>query len=463
MQSEESRLHLLLSALEVREIKSFLLFLQWQVAINERHKGSLSLMNKIVSQYLEQKTIVDIANKIPAKERGYITGDLSAYLQTFLVFKHAYNSDAVYRHLLSKEFLRRGLTKPFNTLYKETQRKKQDTLQHENGNHYLYELEKRFAEIQVQSNGKAIPGFKNISLLLDTHFVLHKLKLFCEAANYSNILSAEFDLLFRKEIIAIVESGYFNDVKPVMVYYHVLMTLTKPQEEKHFSELQKLVAEAGNNFDSLELMELYHYLKNYCTRKINTGNLLYRKKLLKIYKGMLAEKNLFRKQWLSQWDYKNAVTVSLREKEYSWTKDFIENYNGHLVATERKNAYRFNMAAFHFAKGEYKEAKRMLQFVDLNNVFYRLDARLMMLKIYFELDDMDGLHFQIASFNKFLYRNNQLSDYQKSIYSNLLKAVNKLTQAFNNRAQLKKLVTEFNDAKDIADVQWLKEKANELI
>lgn len=463
MQPEESRLHLLLSSLEVREIKSFLLFLQWQTAINERHKHWLPVMNKITTQYLHKKSISDIVNKIPAKERGYITGDLSAYLQTFLVFKHAYGNDTVYRHLLSKEFLKRSLIKPFNTLYKETQRKKNETLQHESGNHYLYELEKKFFELQVQSNGKTIPDFKNISLLLDTHFVLHKLKLFCETANYSNIMSAEFDLLFSKEIITTVEAGYFKNMKPVMVYYYVFMTLTKPQEEEHFDKLQKLIASARNEFESIELMELYHYLKNYCTRKINAGNLLYRKKLLVIYKEMLAEKNLFRKQWLSQWDYKNAVTVSLREKEYLWAKKFIEKYNGYLTAAERKNAYRFNMAAFHFIKREFKEAKRMLQFVDLNNVFYRLDARLMMLKIYFELDDMDGLHFQMAAFKKFLYRNNQLSAYQKSIYSNLLKALSKLTRAFNDRTMLKKLAAEFKNAKDIADVQWISEKAEELL
>lgn len=464
MNAEESKLKMLLSAMEVRELKSFLQFLKWQVSINERHKNCLPVMTAIIKLHLHKKPINSVTEKIPAKERGYITGDLSAYVQTFLTFKHVYSNDAVYRHLLSKELFKRGLNKPFNTLYKEVQRKKTDTLMHESGYHYLYEFEKKFYESLVLSGGsKTTPDFKNIARLLDIHYVLHKLKLFCEAANYSNIMSAEFDLLLKEEIIQLIEAGHFKNVTPVMIYYHVLLTLTKPEVEKHFDELQKLVSSCGNEFDSQELLELYHYLKNYCTRKINTGNLSYRKKLLTIYEEMLAEKKLFRKQWLSQWDYKNAVTISLREKEFAWTKKFIEKYNSYLIAAERKNAYRFNLAAFHFAKGEYREAKRALQFVDLSNVFYRLDGRLMMLKIYFELDDMDGLYFQISSFRKFLYRNRQVSDYQKSIYSNLLKAISRLTAAFNNHAQLKSLATEFKTAKDVADVQWLVNKTEELI
>ncbi len=465
MTEQDSRLNTLLSSLEVRELKSFTHFLCWQTQINARHKNDLPLMQAIFESYITSSAKSNKQlNKLSAKKRSYLVGDLSLYLQTFLVFKHAYNNDAVYRHLLSAEMFKRNLSKPFNTLYKEVHRKKNVTTAHTNGYQYLYELEKFFYELQLKnSEQNTIPDFKSISNYFDTHFVLHKLKLFCEMANYSNIMSAQFVPAFYSEVIAVVESGIYNHVQPVMVYYYVLMTLTKPDDEKHFSNLKKIVFNSESEFDSIELMDFYHYLKNYCTRKINSGELVYRKTLLDIYKQMLIAKSLFRKQWLSQWDYKNAVTISLHEGEQAWAKSFIEKYNGHLIAAERKNAFRYNMAALHFAKKEFKEARRLLQFVNMDDIFYRLDARLMMLKIYFELDDRDGLYYQMSSFKKFIYRNRHMSAFQKTIYSNFIKTVGKLQQAFNSKALLKKLNTELSTAKDIADIQWLKTKTAELI
>ena len=87
----------------------------------------------------------------------------------------------------------------------------------------------------------------------------------------------------------------------------------------------------------------------------------------------------------------------------------------------------------------------------------------MMLKIYFEMDDQSALDYHITAFRKFLHRNKLVSDYQRTIYRNLLNFVVRLVGAFNDKALLKKLSTELKDAKDIADLQWLRTKVEELM
>ncbi len=464
----KTKLDELLCSLEQRELKSFSSFLEWQVKVNARHERSLPAMKKIVASFIETKTgqnkSVSVLRGYNKKEQSYLTGDLSTYLQTFLVYRHAYNNDAIYNNLLLKELAKRNTAKPFHTLYKETKTRQENITADANGYYYLYEAEKKHYELSLVTEERStIPDFKSISNYLDSHYILHKLKLFCEIANYRNVMSSHFEPLLYNEIISEVGSGKFKPVKQIMIYYYVLMTLTKPDDDNHFINLRETVMKSSADFDSDELMDFYHYLKNYCARKINAGVLAYRKTLIGIYKEMMSVKNLFRKQWLSQWDYKNAVTVSLRENEFIWAKSFIEKYVSYLAAPERKNAYRYNLAAWNFAKGNFKEARKLLQFVNMNDVFYRLDARLMMFKIYFELDDHHALYFQISSFKKFLQRNRQISDYQKSIYINFLKKAGELQKAFNSKAMLKKLQIELKHAKDVADVQWLREKVDELL
>lgn len=464
--NQETRLDSLFSILDQRELKSFSGFLDWQVSVNVRHKKQLPLMKKIVSSFIHQRADEKsgLFSSVSDKEKRYIMGDLSVYLQTFLVYRNAFNNNALYRNLLFKELAKRNALKPLNTLYKEQHTKREEIIREPAGHHYLYEAEKIFSEISLLHSGrKQTPAFNSISRYLDAHYILQKLKLFCEMANYSNVMAADMESLFFHEIIKEVKGGKFSDSKHITIYYYVLMTLINHEDERFFKKLKELVYNSENYFDALELMDFYHYLKNYCVKKINSGDLSYRPVLLDIYKTMMSAQNLFRKQWLSQWDYKNAVTIALREQEYNWAKSFIEKNNSFLIAVERKNAYRYNMAALNFAQKNFREARKLLQFVKTDDVFYRLDARLMMMKIYFELEDIDGLYYHISAFKKFLFRNKQISDYQKNIYTNLIKMVSRLTNALNNKSQLKKLNADLKTAKNVADIQWLKEKVEELI
>jgi tetratricopeptide (TPR) repeat protein len=207
---------------------------------------------------------------------------------------------------------------------------------------------------------------------------------------------------------------------------------------------------------------MYHYVLNYSIKMINQGDRVHRKVLLDNYKQMMAQQILIQDGQISQWHYKNVVTISLRQEESAFASTFIHSYRKFLSADVRENAFQYNAAYLQFAKGQYKDAISGLQKVDLDDVYYRLDARSILLKSYYELNDIDALFYQASSFRMFIRRNKSISAYQKAVYLNLIKITLALVRAGSNRTQLKRVKERVERDSRIADLQWVESKLEEL-
>src|SRR5690606_12553717 len=125
-------------------------------------------------------------------------------------------------------------------------------------------------------------------------------------------------------------------------------------------------------------------------------------------------------------NYKNIVTLGIRLKEFDWTDRFIEKYKETLAPQFRQNAYTYNLASYYVGKKEYKSALKLLQKVEFVDVFYHLDAKAMMLRMYYELDDTEALESLMQTFKAYLNRNKLISNYQNEVYLNLIKYTQKV-------------------------------------
>jgi hypothetical protein len=211
-------------------------------------------------------------------------------------------------------------------------------------------------------------------------------------------------------------------------------------------------------FSSGEVFDMFQYLMNYCIRKINLGNTGYVNTLFEIYQLVLERKIIYKDRYLSQWDFKNIVVIGLRAAKNEWVMNFIEKYKNDLPENEKENAYTYNLAYYHFGSGNYREAISMLQKVAFTDLYYQLDTRAILLKCYYELDDEEALLYHLAAFRIFLSRNKLVSDYQRTLYRNLIRYTTKLTRFINNKKQLKNLLKDIEQEKQVADIGWLKAK-----
>lgn len=391
------------------------------------------------------------------KQMRYCISNLNKHLENFLTIQKLEKDPTLSNQLIATVYAERDCEKSFLMLNHEMD--EQPALADA-----TTALEKyRHAELYLnytgkKLTGKATPDYTDTLFYLDSFYLIKKLQLSCELTNLANILQKHYKIQLNEEMKLMAQSEPFSKVPAIQIYSHILNFLMNAADEESFLKSIELVKEHAHLLKPGEVAELYQYVKNYCVRKINQGNRDYLRRLLDIYKTMLSNKPLMKHDYLSQWEFKNIVSISLRLNEKKWCEEFIARYINYLKPEEQSNALAYNLAYSYFIDNDYKKAIRKLQEVELKDVFYQLDARVILLKCYFELDDYDSFFYQVSSFRLFLLRNKSVSEYQKNINRNLISFLAAIMRAGTSKAKLRKIKAEIEAEKNVADLNWLMNK-----
>jgi hypothetical protein len=315
----------------------------------------------------------------------------------------------------------------------------------------------------------------------DFYYLATKLKMTCEIINRQNIFSSKYEISLLEEVLEYINQHIdtFSDMPAIFIYYKIILTLLKPEEESNFFDLRNLLDNATKLFSSVELKDMYNYAQNYCIKKINSGKFIYVSELFGLYKKQLDGGIIFEDNLLSQWDYKNIVAIALRLHEFDWTENFILRYKNYIHHDYMDVAYTHSMANLYYEKKDYTKALKMLN--NFNNAikdisdpgfddtFYNLDSRSLLLKIYYELNDDEPLRAIIDSFKLYIKRNKKISERQMYTYINLIKYTKKLSDLrikLELKPQTDKTISELkhkiNSEKNIANLTWLQSQVEKL-
>lgn len=396
--------------------------------------------------------------KYEDKKLRYAMTDLYRMATNYLKIKSLNNKPELSEVLLQEELARRGADKPYLACYHKDEKESLrdagiDPLYY----HYRHLEEYIYLNDYLPRKQREEHNhLESTTRYLDIYYLSRKLQLLCAIINERNVRAVEYSVFLKDELLEQLKNGAFGDVMLIKCYYLILMTLLNPDDESAFFNLQKLLSNRGHEFKFPELRDMYQYLMNYCIKKINQGNTGYVYTLFEVYKTVLAGKIIFTDGVLSQWDYKNIVVIGIRSGEHEWVEHFIENYKGSLRAGEQENAFIYNMAYLQFSRGAYRKTLSLLRQVEFTDVYYQLDMRAIILKCYFEMDDIETLFYHAAAFRIFISRSKLISDYQRTIYRNLIRFTTAVVKAKGNRRRLELLMEEVNAVRQIADINWLK-------
>jgi len=170
---------------------------------------------------------------------------------------------------ISKEFLRTG-AKLENVL----------DVSYKNQEYYLH-LMRYEDEMDHYFFSKQYLGFSKFlqtkSDSLDFYYLASKLKLACEMINRQNVYAGQYHISLQEEVIEYIRGhlSQFENVPAVNIYYLILLTLIKPDDEQHFFELKEILEKVSGFFTNEELKEMYGYAQNYSIKKINSGHYNY--------------------------------------------------------------------------------------------------------------------------------------------------------------------------------------------
>ncbi|GIV32985.1 MAG: hypothetical protein KatS3mg031_0520 [Chitinophagales bacterium] len=312
------------------------------------------------------------------------------------------------------------------------------------------------------------------TLSLDLFYLSAKLKSCCEMINRQNIIRENYDIRMLDEIKSYISHNLslFEKYPLIRIYYQILLTLQESEREEHYFRLVELLEHYSKQIDHDDLRQMYDYAQNYCIKKINSGHTAYLQEIFKLYKTLLAKKLLFDANGnISQWDYKNIVTAGTRIGAYTWCEEFVHAYREKLPAADRDNAYAFNLATLYYSQKKFDKALRLLQTVKFTDVYYELSARSLLLKTFYESDEMETLYALFDSFKIYLKRNKLVSKYQFTVHMNLIRMTRRLarikamlpyTRKETVSRELEKLKKKIKDTPEITNLNWLLEMVADL-
>lgn len=389
----------------------------------------------------------------------YVMTDLARTIERFLVKIRLEQQPLLRDRLLLEALGERKLENLFAKTFKQVQRRAESQpLRDANFLYNQFALQELAVHFERQYANRG--GEDRIPQLLDQlqhHSLLLRLKYLCEALNRQQVLSSQADKGRLQEVLE--ELAGLQDLPAVILVYEcILQTLRFPSEEGHYQDLRRHLRSSGGLFTRLELGQLYAFALNYCIRKLNKGESEYLRELFTLYAELMEQELLHEEGLLPVQHYKNTVTVGVRLKEYTWTQDFIHQFRKDLPPGERENAFTYNMAVLEYARGNYGMAKRLLQKVAFTDVFYNLDSKAILLKCYYELEENEPLLSLLDALRNYLSRNRKISPAQRALYKNLIPLLRRLLKVRDGEMEAGELLLQLNQAREVADLAWLKEK-----
>ncbi len=395
----------------------------------------------------------------------YLNSDLVMRLEEF-VTQRGYSADERKREVvLTYELGKRGAIKSWQGHYGQFQSYLAEERVRD-ADFYGHAWEMEYAHLSLMSAGKVSQqdgAIARASEYLDRFYLLRKLQLCCEIFNVQNVFAREHEVFLLDEILSHLHNRKYEDVPVITIYFRILMTLRESDNEEHYRVLRQLLIQHETEVTQVELRDMYQYVLNYCIKKINLGNISWQRELFDIYKTTLENRVLLTQGYLSHRDFKNIITISLRLRELSWAEKAIPLYSKELQSAQRENAKLYNTANLLFHKQDFSGALRLLQQVDFSDVFYDLDARSIVLKTWFELDEEDSFEYHAIAFRRFLKRNKSVSEYQRTIYENLIHYTSQLMKAGTKKKKILELKQEVQSVMNIADLRWLLSKIEERV
>lgn len=278
----------------------------------------------------------------------------------------------------------------------------------------------------------------------------------CAALDQPGLIASQ-EISWLAETVRAVEAGRFAEIPSVQVYYHCYK-LMHAGSEVNFEALKNLLAGQPDLLPAQELRDVYLIAINFCIKKLNTGARNFIREALDLYRLGLERQVIQDGGVLSKATYQNILLLALASEEWDWARNFLETYRHALPSAERHNTYHFNLALYFFRKKDYAAAQEILRDVDFRNVHHNLDARRMLVRIYFDTGAFDALEALLHSFRIYLQRHRNIG-YHRELNANFVRMVQQLLKLPPGDAQTRgELHQRITNEPYLAEREWLLEQ-----
>ncbi len=378
-----------------------------------------------------KKSALCKAWNLSERDLAYRTSKLMQLLETYLAVADFLDHPLERQLRLMQAFAHIGLSKHYESTRRKAHRLL-EALPYRDGLYFQYsyrirEIEKHYSEQYDRTYQKTLQLAANA---LDEAYLTEKLRYCLEMVNAAAVLDIKYDLKLGEEVIAWAQNSYEAVPAIARLFLSALLMLKYPEEEAHFQQLRTLVATHETALPPMQLKNLYGYLLNFCTRRINLyrdksyyGHFLEINEIL-LQKGMLLDEE----GCLPPWRFNNLVTTGLRTGRLEWTRQFMHEYEKFLPEAFRENIFNFNLAHLLYFEKTYDKAQIILNQLNLNDLLLAVAAKNLLVKIYYETGQTELLLSFLEAYRIYMHRQDLAKPQLKQQVRNFIDATRKLAK-----------------------------------
>jgi hypothetical protein len=308
------------------------------------------------------------------------------------------------------------------------------------------------------------PSIQRAYTSLNAFYYVQLLKYTCNFLSSSEVVSGDFSASpVSKAIISMLLASKASHPPLLEIYLSIFQTISTeaPENDNHFEKLMALIGSYQDEIERKEMREIFLFAINFCAKKVRKGVKKYTPLVLKIYEDGIRSGALFENGYLSHWTYTNVVKLGLYQKKFEWTANFIHQYKDDLPPDSYSDAFHFNLAELYFYQGNYNEVLSHLHQLQFSDTFYKLGSRIILIKSFYEMDEMESLLSLLASFSVFLKRNKEISPAHQKTCLNFCKLLHQILK--RNQKNWAQLIEEIKTVQPLAERAWLLKVGEETV
>jgi hypothetical protein len=255
----------------------------------------------------------------------------------------------------------------------------------------------------------------------------------------------------------------------IEIYYYLFMCSKNEADDKYYVMLKESVIK---NLELLTRGEQYNLLlglESCCVSRLRLGITRSYNDLMEVYELMLSN-DIFSqssKDYMQANLFRNIFYTAVMQKRYDWAEKFAIDYNNYLLPEQRTDMNNYTTALVSFEKKKFETALEHISRVNYGFFVFKFEAKILMLKIYYELKSFEPGLSLIDSFAHFLLNNKRVSETYREPFMNFLKFLKLLIKASNNknvsgRFDIAELSKKASETKHLISKKWILEKACEL-
>lgn len=340
----------------------------------------------------------------------------------------------------------------------------------------FYVEEQRFTNNMINNRQELVTGnIERAGEYLTIYYLNNILRFYVNNSinkfSFNSEIGVNFPEIILKninmdELIHYMEEHNLEFTLNIKLAYYCMLCIKDVNDDATYAKFKSLLFGNISKLNRDEAHGNLHFMESVCAQKINSGKFEYYKDLFETYVHEI-DNNLYNPHEhspLTVMKYRNIYLSAIRVGEFSWAENFINEYKRKLQKEDRQNIVSLAMAQLEFEKKKFENTLEYLKKVSTDQLFYKVDVKILSLRSLFELGHYETAISAIESFRRMLNSNPSLTEQYRNKNLNFTSALNMLIKAKieSNPESAERAAEKIRSFDMITNRNWLLEKAADI-